>query len=126
MCISGKIISVKEALLELRQRDHKPYFNSWINDNKSIFKAPKAEEMSFVREMFEREQYRQLIALKNILEGAPVADPFIIASAKIKGGIVVTEEKYKKNGVKIPNICGYYKIECIDMEEFLDRNQMTY
>ena len=37
--------------------------------------------------------------------GTPVADPFIIAKAKANGLSVVTQEVYRENAHKIPNIC---------------------
>jgi hypothetical protein len=44
------------------------------------------------------ERFRRIIERKKILNGKPVADPFVIAKAKVLGISVVTEEKYKKMG----------------------------
>jgi hypothetical protein len=52
--------------------------------------------------------------------GVPVADPFVIASAKIREGIVVTEESRKPNAARIPNVCDYYKLECISFAQYLE------
>jgi hypothetical protein len=36
--------------------------------------------------------------------GSPVADPFVIACAKVSNGAVVTQEVKKEGGLKIPNV----------------------
>ena len=46
------------------------------------------------------------------LQGKPVADPFIIACAKIKDGCVITEEALKPNAPKIPTVCQHFSIDC--------------
>jgi len=48
-----------------------------------------------------------------------VADPFLIACAKVRGGTVVTEEGNKPNAAKIPNICGHFRVPCTNVEGFL-------
>ncbi|MBZ0199623.1 MAG: DUF4411 family protein [Ignavibacteriaceae bacterium] len=32
---------------------------------------------------------------------------------------MITEEDYKKNGAKIPNICEHFDIPCLKLEGFL-------
>jgi hypothetical protein len=49
----------------------------------------------------------------------PVADPFVIACAKIRGGTVVTEERLKPNAARIPNICQHFGIPCTNLEGFM-------
>ena len=63
---------------------------------------------------------------KKLLKGGPFADPFIIAKAKIINAVVVSQEKYKENAVKIPNICKYFNIECINLEGFLTKENWKF
>ncbi|MDI6752342.1 MAG: DUF4411 family protein, partial [bacterium] len=42
------------------------------------------------------------------LQGKPVADPFVIAKAKILNGCVITQELKKPNAATIPNVCEYF------------------
>ena len=56
--------------------------------------------MIFVKKIFDIIPFQQLVAQKQRLKGTPVADPFIIASAKIKNACVITEEKKKINAIK--------------------------
>lgn len=68
----------------------------------------------------------------NVLSGCPTlidpdsekngADPFVVALAKLRGGVVVTTEKPRKspNGkMKVPDACSHFKISCLDWYGFL-------
>lgn len=65
--------------------------------------------------------FQTLIGRESILRGTPVADPFVIAKAGVEGGIVVTEEQFKKNAAKIPNVCKHFGIDWVDLERFMER-----
>ncbi|NQS98735.1 MAG: DUF4411 family protein [candidate division Zixibacteria bacterium] len=117
----GKIISVREVLAELDNQATRSHLKNWIASNKGIFLVPIEQELKFIREIFERQHFRQIIKAKDILNGKPVADPFVIAKAKAVNGIVVTEEVWKKNAAKIPNICSHYDIEYTNLEGFMTR-----
>ena len=103
-----------------------PHVEAWVKSHKRIFKPPKEAEETFVLELFKEEQNRGLVKRKNILKGLPVADPFIIASAKVNAGIVVTMEAHKVGGARIPTICRKLDVECIDLETFLEREGVEY
>ena len=50
------------------------------------------------------------------------ADPWIIAHAIAEGGSVVTHEQNDPEGsskVKIPNVCEYFEVRCIDVYQML-------
>nr|WP_292587324.1 DUF4411 family protein [Mesorhizobium sp.] len=53
--------------------------------------------------------------------GAGATDPFVIAKAASEGRGVVTMEEFKPNGAKIPNICRHFEVECMSLEEFMER-----
>ena len=55
-----------------------------------------------------------------------MADPFVIARAKILSGCVVTEEKFKEGAAKIPNICKHFNIECIELKDFMVRQEWQF
>ena len=93
---------------------------NWTKINKKIFKEPTDEDIKNLKKIFSIPHFRNIINQKNILRGKPLADPFIIAYAMSKNAIVVTEEKYTKNGFKIPNICEYFSIKCINLEKFME------
>ncbi len=76
--------------------------------------------MQFVQEIFSVACFQAVISRKNILNGKPVADPFVIAKAKVISGIVVTNEANKPDGNKIPNICEKFSISCVNLEKFME------
>jgi Domain of unknown function (DUF4411) len=69
--------------------------------------------------IFSAPQFQNLVTQKNILAGRPVADPFLIASAKIKSGCVVTEEEIKEHAAKTPNVCEHFNVQFTNLEGFM-------
>lgn len=118
---NGKIISVRDVLKEINA-----YHNSnsnlliWANQHKNIFYQPNESEMIFVSDIFSFKHFQNNIPKESQLVGRPVADPFVIAKAKVNDGCVVTNEEYKKNGAKMPNICNYFKVNCINLNKFME------
>ncbi len=92
----------------------------------TFFKVPSDKESLFVAQIFQISHFKALIDQKHIAKGTPVADPFVIAAAHSRGGCVVTQESKKPNGAKIPNVCEYFKIECTDLEGFMEMEGWTF
>jgi len=61
-----------------------------------------------------------------MLMGWPVADPFIIAAASVHECTVVTEEKFKADGARIPTVCKEFGVDCINVEGFLERERLRF
>ena len=122
---NGEISSTREVLLELTDGPQN-HILEWCNNNKSIFEVPNNAELEFVNKIFSINHFRQLISNKSILRGTPVADPIVIARAAILSGTVVSEESYKPNASKIPNVCEYFGIRCIKLGDFLRENGWTF
>lgn len=118
------LLSVKEAKRELEQNYHTEHLEVWVNLNSRIFRTPSIEEMLIVSEIFRNPTFQDLIKRNNLLKGQPVADPFIIAAAKHKGAHVVTEERYKRNAARIPNVCEKFNVPCINIQEFLKEEKI--
>lgn len=117
----GKIISVREVYLELDYQMTKPSLREWVENHKGMFLVPSHEETDFVGQIFSINHFQALIKKRNLLTGAPVADPFVIASAYVKQACVVSEESIKENGAQIPNICKHFGIDCTDIEGMMER-----
>jgi len=122
---NGEILSTREVLLELTDGPQN-HILEWCHKNKSIFEVPNNAELEFVNKIFSINHFRQLISSKSILRGSPVADPFVIARAAILSGTVVSEESYKPNAAKIPNVCQHFGIRCIKLGEFIRENGWTF
>jgi len=126
LVLQKELISVKEVRNEIEFVCHFDHVIEWVKKNRHIFINPSAEECIVVAEIFKTEQSRGLVRRKNILKGSPVADPFIIASAKIRGGCVVTQESFKSDAARIPTICQDFKVKCIDLDGFFEEQQLKY
>ncbi|EWC49100.1 hypothetical protein XAR_4419 [Xanthomonas citri pv. glycines str. 8ra] len=50
----------------------------------------------------------------------------MIAAAQVRGFAVVTTEVYKPQAAKVPNICQHFNVRCIDLEQFMAEQKMTY
>jgi len=119
---AGDIISVREVLKELSARkDRKEHLDQWIESHKSLFLTPTPEETAFVRQIFVVPHFQQMVDAKHRLRGAPVADPFVIALARVRSGCVVTQESLKPHAAKIPNVCQHFGIRCCNLESFMEQ-----
>jgi Domain of unknown function (DUF4411) len=116
----GRVISVKEVLREINAGKADAADTIWANQNKSIFMPPGENEAHFITEIFKVEHFQQSLERKKLYKGGFFADPFIIASAKVRRGTVVTEEKFKEGGAKIPNICKRFQIQSVTLEGFME------
>lgn len=123
---SGSIQSVAEVQRELKNDNRAQFILDWAKEQKEIFHKPSNEELLFVREILSVPHFQMLINQKAILKGTPAADPFVIAAAKIKNAVVVTEEELKPNAAKIPNVCKHYGIRCINLAEFMAEQSWTF
>ena len=115
----GKMISTREVWKEANNGDPNEHVLKWLTERKELFLTPTNEELAFVGEIFQKNHFQNLIGQSQILKGNPVADPFLIACAKVYSGTVVTEEKNKPNAAKIPNVCEHFNIPCTDLEGFM-------
>jgi hypothetical protein len=122
----GGVISVREVLRELEDYNDADFIQEWAKRNKTIFAIPSNDEFLFVQEILSIPRFRTLIGQKAILQGKAVADPFVIAAAKIRNGTVVTEEREKPNAARIPNVCAHFHIPCLNLETFMKQRKWTF
>ena len=123
LVISGRAYSVSEVEAELRQRSGLIAAVQQLKQlNQEFFTLPSAEEQAYIGHIFNVPHFRNLISAKAIAKGSPVADPFVIAKAGASMGIcVVTEESRLPNAVRIPNVCDHFDIECINLQQLMQR-----
>lgn len=120
------LISTREVWNELERQNVSADVLAWAKQNKQIFTTPTAAELQFVAQIFQIKHFQSLIGEQQRLKGTPVADPFIIACAKIKGGTVVTEELLKPTAAKIPNVCQHFNVPCTDLEGFMQQQGWAF
>jgi hypothetical protein len=121
-----RLISVREVRRELETKCSDDHILDWVKQHGYVFHIPTNEECQIVSEIFQKRQYLGFVKRNNLLKGLPVADPFIIASAKINGFCVVTQESNKSKGARIPTACIDFGVECINLEDFLEREKLKY
>ena len=124
----GMILSTREVWNELERGEFAPHLREWLESKGRdiIFTIPTPEELLFVRDILSIRHFQSVIENKQLLRGTPVADPFVIACAKTRKGTVVTEEKYKPQAPKIPNICEHFGIPCIDLEQLMQQQKWEF
>ena len=121
---NAKVISVSEVGKELE--DWEDSLSEWVKNHREFFLTPTIAEFDFVADIFKIDHFQAMVRKKERLQGKPVADPFVIAKAKISGGWVVTQEKLKENASKIPNVCEHFGIPCINLEGFMEKENWTF
>lgn len=121
---AGEVVSAREVLKEFSSQ--KQWLTDWIKKQSAMFLTPGPDETQFVAEIFKVSHFQNLVTETQRLRGQPVADPFVIACAKVRSGCVVTEESPKPNSAKIPIVCSHFGIECTNLEGFLAARGWTF
>lgn len=121
-----QVISVREARFELESKFHEDIVKLLKEHNADFFEDPAREELAFITEIYSIPHFRQNLDRKKLLQGGYFADPFIIAKAKLKHAVVVTEETRPRNGARIPNICDHCQIACDNLQGFLIRENWSF
>ena len=123
LVLTGRAGSVSEVEAELTRRTG---LESAVQEmkrlNPNMFGLPTPEEQQFIGQIFAVRQFNGLISAKARARGTPVADPFLIA--KVGAGFastVVTEEVLRPNAVRIPNVCAHFGIDCINLQQLMER-----
>lgn len=121
----GTIVSTREVMRECAVSPEES-LRDWVEDNNDFFEVPVAAEGAFVAGIFAVPHFQQNIEQRKLLKGGHIADPFVIARASVDGRTVVTMEQFVENGAKIPNICGHFGVECLSLEEFMEREDWRF
>ena len=115
-----KITSTREVRREL-ERIVDADIPQWLEDNKTLFPTPTAEEAEWVTKIYAVRNFQHNITQQDLLRGGYNADAFVIARAKTISGLVVTQEKASPNSARIPNICRHFQVPCCNFEEFMQK-----
>ena len=121
---AGRVTSTREAFRELEDWGGEGL--EWAKLNPSLFVIPDAREGAFVAGIYAVRHFQSNIEKQKILRGGRNADPFLIARAASVGATVLTMEQHKPNAVKIPNICTHFKIPCLDLRGFMEKEDWVF
>jgi hypothetical protein len=121
----GCVVSTREVLREIQDAPHEN-LREWAANNHHLFATPTAAEGVFVGQIYAVPHFQHNIEQQKLLKGGKLADPFVIARASVEGCAVVTTEKFKPNGAKVPNICKHFGVECLSLEDFMEREEWEF
>ena len=113
---NGELISSSEVIDELRDDNLK----KWVKEHKECFMPLTKEIQNKTTEVLT--QFPTMIKIRS--SGNSNADPFLVATAAVREGIIVTDEKMGDNNskdYKIPNVCKALGIPCMNLHTFLDQ-----
>ena len=103
-------------------------FRDWYQARRQIF-SPLDNQESQVLPQVLGHYSSDIIADKFYNPSANFADPYLIAKAKAKNGVVVTEERSRtknNNDGKIPTICRLCSVKCINAEDFMHTQKWKF
>ena len=121
----GSILSTREVLREIEDSADQS-LRDWSRLNQHLFETPTGVEGLFVAKIYAVPHFQYNIEQQKLLKGGKIADPFVIAKAAVEGRTVVTMEKFKKDGAKIPNVCKRFGIPCLSLEEFMESENWEF
>lgn len=121
----GSILSTREVLREIEDSADQS-LRDWSRLSQHLFETPTAPEGLFVAKIYAVPHFQHNIEQQKLLKGGKVADPFVIAKAAVEGRTVVTMEKFKKDGAKIPNVCRHFHVPCLSLEEFMESENWEF
>jgi len=122
---AGRLISSAEVLDELAQRSDDLY--AWAKERKEIFINVRGHDaQDCLAGILERHQ-----GLAGVRKGRSVADPFVIAVAKVYDPplVVVSQEEgsdHIQKKPKIPSVCKAEGLECIKLLDLIIREDWRF
>lgn len=108
----GTLMSSAEILDEVKDKD----ISDWLKSYKGNFIPIDESIQKTTKEILDK--FPNMININKNKKSSSNGDPFLIATAIEKQGIIVTNEKNGLN--KIPNVCKVFNIESINLLQFID------
>ncbi len=127
LVLSGNLYSVDQVRQELLgQTTVRPHVEEWISEHRHIFRSPTSEEARTVSKILATKNFSESLKRRQRMQSGPFADPFVIAAAKVNNACVVTEETKIANSSRIPVICEHFKVQCINLQEFMQQQGWSF
>jgi hypothetical protein len=121
----GNMSTMKIVEKEIEKYQGKDDFLiKWISKHKKQLIYPMDSEIWDAATKI-MEKHPELIDKKKMMNGEEEADPFLITLACVKGLTIITQES-KDNPNKIPAIANKYKINCLNLFEFFNAQNLSF
>jgi hypothetical protein len=111
-----------EVLYELKRMDDD--LAKWAGQHRNMFVEPEKQVQDEMKMIV-----GQFPGLSNFDAGESVADPWVIALARVHHGVVVTEEGPSKSPGKkphIPDVCDSLGIKCMNVLQFIRAQKWVF
>lgn len=121
MIANGHIRCVDVVRDELSKREDEVH--QWAKGQSELFVPLAADVQAAAREVLTG--HPRLVGIGN---GRSGADPFVIALARARGGVVVSEETLSGNLTKprIPDVCNTMGVSCLNLIGFVQQQGWTF
>ena len=121
------LVSVIQVKDELQRAKYGDLASDWAQQPsvRELFTSPTVEEMEFLRSELAASRFREVVP-DHLRSTDEKADIYLIARARVSGGIVVTEERYKPQGIKIPTFCKDFSIDCVNLLGMMQRENWRF
>jgi hypothetical protein len=118
---SGRLIATEEVRIEIERKEDR--LKEWCKERTSMFIEVDHEIQPIVSEIL----FSQGKLIK-ALSTRSSADPFVIALAKQKAGIVVTGERPSGSldRPKIPDVCRTMNIRCMNLMDLMEEEEWRF
>jgi len=117
---NGILLATDEVKNELSIQQDELY--KWIQQREAMFVQLELDiqmELEQILNKFPNAGHSESLS--------PNADPLVVAVARVRKCAVVTQEKGGSNtNPKIPYMCSYYKIRCIDLFDFVKEQNWSF
>jgi hypothetical protein len=115
------LIASEEVLHEIEAKEDG--LHKWAKKRPKLFLPTDNEIQMSVKEIL-----REFPKLVDTMKNRSRADPFVIALARVKGSTVVTEEKNvgTPERPRIPIVCNYYNIKCMNVLDLIRQQGWTF
>lgn len=114
---AGQLISSQEVLAEIEKKADD--LHAWSKQFSAIFLELSEEVQQTVADLLSRHE-----RMVDSSKGKSAGDPWVVATAKVNGATVVTEEG--RGPRKIPDVCAAEGVECLNILGLIRREGWTF
>ena len=120
--VAGTICAPEEVMNEIEKKDDG--LHDFLKEHEAQLVIPLDEEiMAGTKEVL-----AEFPRFAGSMRGRNKADPFVIATARAKEIIVVSEEGMRgnKNRPKIPLACAHFEVECMTVLDYIEQQEWVF